>query len=131
MLSSGYYEAWYGQALRVRGLIRAEFERAFGEVDLIVGPTSPTPAFRLGERRDDPLAMYLSDVLTVPASLAGLPAASVPCGLARVDGSELPVGLQIVGPAEADAEVLRAARIYQEATDHHRRAPELFAEGVA
>jgi aspartyl-tRNA(Asn)/glutamyl-tRNA(Gln) amidotransferase subunit A len=123
VLSRGYHEAWYGRAQAVRAGIAAEFRAAFARVDLIAGPTSPTVAFPLGAR-DDPLAMYLSDVLTVPASLAGLPAASVPAGFARAGELELPVGLQLVGPAGADAEVLAAARLYQEATAHHlRRAP--------
>ncbi len=125
-LSSGYYDAWFDRAARVRRLLRAGFDRAFERVDLIALPTSPTPAFRLGERTADPVAMYLSDVLTVPASLAGLPAASVPAGL--VEG--LPVGLQLIGPALADARVLGAAQLYQRATDHHRRLPPC-AEGAA
>jgi len=123
VLSRGYYEAWYGRATRVRAALVQEFRTAFESVDLIVGPTTPTPAFRLGERSADPLSMYLSDVLTVPASLAGLPAVSIPAGHVEVDGSTLPVGLQIVGPHGADAEVLAAARGFQEGTDHHLRRP--------
>ncbi|MCZ6598556.1 MAG: Asp-tRNA(Asn)/Glu-tRNA(Gln) amidotransferase subunit GatA [Planctomycetota bacterium] len=135
VLSSGYYEAWYGRALKVRGLIAADFAKAFEDVDLIVGPTSPTPAFLLGERTGDPVAMYLSDVLTAPVSLAGLPAASVPCGFVEAEDAEtggvaLPVGLQIVGPRRADAEVLRAARVFQEATDHHLRTPGPAGPGI-
>ena len=128
VLSSGYYDAWYARAQRVRSLLVRDWTRAFEQVDLVLGPTSPTPAFRLGEKRDDPLSMYLSDVLTVPVSLAGLPAASVPCGFVRreTDGRpvELPIGLQIVGPPRADARVLRAARSYQALTSHHQRTPE-------
>ncbi len=127
VLSRGYAEAWYGKALAVREALRAEFRAAFERVDLVAGPTSPTPAFRLGERASDPLAMYLCDVLTVPASLAGLPAVSVPCGFAREDGRDLPVGLQLVGRERADADVLCAARVYQEATAHHLRTPALAA----
>jgi aspartyl-tRNA(Asn)/glutamyl-tRNA(Gln) amidotransferase subunit A len=120
-LSSGYYDAWYDRAARVRRLLRAGFDRAFEDVDVIALPTSPTTAFPLGERTEDPVAMYLSDVLTVPASLAGLPAASVPAGFA----AGLPVGLQLIGPALEDARVLGVAEAFQQATDHHRRAPAL------
>jgi aspartyl-tRNA(Asn)/glutamyl-tRNA(Gln) amidotransferase subunit A len=123
VLSSGYHEAWYVRALRVRRLIRREFDAAFERVDLIAGPTAPTPAFRLGEKRADPVAMYRCDALTVPSSLAGLPAVSVPCGLAREDGAELPVGLQLCGPPLGDERVLAAARVYEEATPHARAAP--------
>jgi len=125
VLSSGYHDAWYGQALKVRGLLADEFRAVFEEVDLLVGPTSPTPAFLLGEHEGDPLAMYQADILTVPASLAGLPAISLPCGMTATDVSpSLPVGLQLVGPASADADVLFAARCYQDATEHHVRLPE-------
>ncbi len=127
VLSHGYYEAWYRRALAVRAGLAAEFRAAFEAVDLIVAPTTPTPAFRLGEKDADPLAMYLSDVLTVPASLAGLPAVSVPAGWLREDASELAVGLQLIGPSGADAQVLAAARLYQERTPHHLRRPELAA----
>ncbi len=137
VLSSGYYDAWYRSALRSRGFLAREFDQAFERFDLLVGPTSPTIAFRLGERSQDPLAMYQSDVLTVPASLAGLPALSVPCGFARPNGSqpqdgpELPVGLQIVGPRGDDARVLRVGRIFQEHTAHHRALPPLLRGGEA
>ena len=131
VLSAGYYEAWYGRALKVRTLLRRDFERAFDAVDVVVGPTSPTAAFRLGERVDDPVAMYLSDVLTVPASLAGMPAVSVPCGFVDEAGARLPVGLQVVGPYRGDARVLRVARAYEAATDHARaRAPLAAAKGA-
>jgi len=123
VLSRGYYDAWYARATSVRGELAAEFRAAFEEVDLIAGPTTPDLAFRLGEKSADPLAMYLSDALTVPASLAGLPAASVPAGFALDDGRELPVGLQLIGPSGRDAEVLAAARLYQAATTHHLRRP--------
>jgi aspartyl-tRNA(Asn)/glutamyl-tRNA(Gln) amidotransferase subunit A len=127
VLSRGYAQAWYRQAERVRAALAAEFARAFQDVDLIAGPTSPTPAFPLGERTADPLAMYLCDALTVPASLAGLPALSVPCGFVRADGVELPVGLQLVGRHGADADVLCWGRRFQQATEHHRRVPPLAA----
>ena len=123
VLSRGYYDAWYARATSVRTELAAEFRAAFEEVDLIAGPTTPDLAFRLGEKSSDPLAMYLSDALTVPASLAGLPAASVPAGFALDDGRELPVGLQLIGPSGRDAEVLAAARLYQAATPHHLRRP--------
>jgi aspartyl-tRNA(Asn)/glutamyl-tRNA(Gln) amidotransferase subunit A len=106
-LSAGYYEAYYGQAQKVRTLIIRDYERAFGSFDAVVSPTSPTTAFRIGERADDPLAMYLSDVFTIPANLAGVPAISIPCGL---DERGLPVGLQIAAPALGETMVLRVAR---------------------
>jgi aspartyl-tRNA(Asn)/glutamyl-tRNA(Gln) amidotransferase subunit A len=110
----------------VRGLIARDFERAFEEVDLVAGPTSPTPAFRLGERAADPVAMYLADALTVPASLAGLPAISTPCGFSAGPPA-LPIGLQLVGPARADARVLRVARAFEAATQFARARPPLAA----
>jgi aspartyl-tRNA(Asn)/glutamyl-tRNA(Gln) amidotransferase subunit A len=104
-LSSGYYDAYYGQAQKVRTLITRDFEAAFGEVDVLVSPTAPTTAFRLGEKVDDPLAMYLNDLATIPANLAGIPGISVPSGLADEDG--LPAGVQILAPALADDRVYR------------------------
>ncbi|NLU74962.1 Asp-tRNA(Asn)/Glu-tRNA(Gln) amidotransferase subunit GatA [Streptomyces sp. HNM0575] len=104
-LSSGYYDAYYGSAQKVRTLITRDFERAFGEVDVLVSPTTPTTAFPIGERADDPMAMYLADLCTIPSNLAGNAAMSVPCGLAPEDG--LPVGLQIVAPAMADDRLYR------------------------
>jgi aspartyl-tRNA(Asn)/glutamyl-tRNA(Gln) amidotransferase subunit A len=106
-LSAGYYEAYYGQAQKVRTLIISDYHQAFERFDAIVSPTSPTTAFGIGERTDDPLAMYLSDVFTIPANLAGVPAISIPCGL---DERGLPVGLQIAAPALAETMVLRVAR---------------------
>jgi aspartyl-tRNA(Asn)/glutamyl-tRNA(Gln) amidotransferase subunit A len=105
-LSAGYYEAYYGQAQKVRTLVIRDFDQAFERFDLLVGPTSPTTAFRLGERTEDPLAMYLSDVFTIPSNLSGMPAISIPCGLGP-DG--LPVGLQLMGKLLDEATVLRAA----------------------
>jgi len=116
VLSAGYHDEWYGRALQVRSLIARDFERAFEEVDVVAGPTSPTPAFRLGERAADPLAMYLADALTVPASLAGLPAISTPCGFSE-SAPRLPIGLQLIGPARADARVLRVARAFEAASE--------------
>jgi aspartyl-tRNA(Asn)/glutamyl-tRNA(Gln) amidotransferase subunit A len=120
-LSAGYHEAYYGQAQKVRTLIRRDFERAFAGVDLVVGPTTPGVAFRHGEK-SDPLAMYLNDVFTVPANLAGLPGISVPCGFT---GAGLPVGLHLVGRAFEEATVLRAAYAYEQTTDWRARRPPL------
>jgi aspartyl-tRNA(Asn)/glutamyl-tRNA(Gln) amidotransferase subunit A len=111
-LSAGYYEAWYGKAQRVRALIRQDFESAFQRVDIILSPTSPTPAFPLGERLKDPLAMYLSDIFTVPASLAGIPAISIPAG--TVEG--LPFGMQLIANKFEEAKLLRAAYAFEQAT---------------
>ncbi len=106
-LSAGYYDAYYGQAQKVRTLVIRDYERAFESYDAVVSPTSPTTAFKIGERADDPLAMYLSDVFTIPANLAGVPAISIPCGL---DDRGLPVGLQVAAPALGESMVLRVAR---------------------
>ncbi len=108
-LSSGYYDAYYGRAMKVRTLVRGDYERVFGGVDLLMAPVSPTPPFRIGEKVDDPLAMYLSDIYTVTANLAGIPAISVPCGFTA---SGLPVGLQILGRHFEEATVLRLAEQY-------------------
>src|SRR5207244_7632882 len=107
VLSSGYYEAWYGTALKLRTQIVRDFEQAYKSVDVLVSPTSPTTAFALGEKTADPIQMYLNDVCTIPANLAGACGISIPCGVAAEDG--LPVGFQIMGPALAEATVLRAA----------------------
>jgi len=112
VLSEGYAEAYYGRAQRLRTLVRRDFERAFAAVDLVATPVSPTVAFALGSRRDDPLAMYLADAYTVPASLAGLPAISVPCGLGAESG--LPVGLQLVAPPFEEARLLRTAHVFEQ-----------------
>ena len=108
VLSAGYWEAYYGKAQKVRALIRREFEKVFEEVDIILTSTAPTVAFKIGEKKD-PLAMYLSDIYTVPASLAGLPAISIPCG----EVEKLPVGLQIIGPQFQDDLVLESAKLYE------------------
>lgn len=127
VLSSGYYDAWYGQALKVRRLLRRDFDRAFESCDLVLGPTSPTPAFALGEKTADPLTMYLNDILTAPASLAGLPAISVPGGFALEGGTRLPLGLQLIGPPLEDGRVLHVARAFESATNFHAERPPLFA----
>ncbi len=123
-LSSGYYDAYYLKALKVRTLIRRDFEAAFEKYDLLATPTSPTVAFRLGEKAGDPLAMYLSDLCTIPVNMAGLPALSLPCGFSQ----GLPVGLQLIGRPFAEATLLQAAYAFEQSTEYHRRRPEL---GVA
>jgi aspartyl-tRNA(Asn)/glutamyl-tRNA(Gln) amidotransferase subunit A len=119
VLSAGYYDAYYLKAQRVRRLISDDLQRCFADVDIIAGPTTPTPAFELGAKTSDPVQMYLNDIYTVSANLAGLPAISLPCGL--VNG--LPAGLQLIGPHMADAAVLNFAHVYQQATEWHRLAP--------
>jgi len=120
VLSHGYYDAYYLQAQKVRRLIAQDFARAFERCDLIVGPTSPSTAFELGAKTDDPVQMYLNDIFTVPAPLAGLPALSIPCGF---DAKGLPVGLQLTGKHFSEAKLLGAAHRYQQATDWHSRVP--------
>jgi aspartyl-tRNA(Asn)/glutamyl-tRNA(Gln) amidotransferase subunit A len=120
-LSAGYYDAYYGKAQRVRTLVRRDFQQAFEHVDVIVAPTTPTVAFKLGER-EDPLAMYLNDVFTIPVNLAGLPGISVPGGFTT---GGLPIGLQLIGRAFDEATLLRVAHAYQQATDWHTRRPPL------
>jgi len=117
VLSSGYYDAYYLRAQKARRVIAADFRRAFEKVDLVATPTSPTVAFVLGERTEDPLSMYLADVCTLPASLAGLPAASVPCGTAEPPegGPALPVGIQLIAPAWQEAHVFSASAAIERA----------------
>ncbi len=123
VLSAGYFDAYYLQAQKVRQLIAGDFHRAFAEVDLVAGPTTPTPAFRIGQKVDDPIQMYLNDIYTIGANLAGLPAMSIPCGF--VDG--LPVGLQLIAPHLMEGRLLKAAHRFQRETDWHRRVPERYA----
>lgn len=120
VLSSGYYDAYYLRAQKVRALIRRDFEQAFTKCDALLTPTSPTPAFAFGERTDDPLQMYLSDIFTVTANLAGMCGISVPCGL-TVSG--LPIGLQVLGNAFAEETILRVAHAYEQSTTWHQRRP--------
>ena len=119
VLSAGYYDAYYLKAQKVRQLISDDFRHAFEEVDVLIGPTSPTPAFALGAKVDDPITMYLNDIYTIGANLAGLPAISVPCGFVGA----LPVGMQIIGPVFSEARLLNAAHRYQLETDWHKRIP--------
>lgn len=123
VLSAGYYDAYYLKAQKVRQLISADFRNAFEEVDVIVGPTAPTPAFEIGEKMNDPITMYLNDIYTIGANLAGLPGISVPCGFA----AGLPVGLQLVGPHFAEDRILQVAHQYQLATEWHTACPEAYA----
>ena len=115
VLSSGYYDAYYLRAQKVRTLIRRDFEEAFQKVDGLISPTSPVPAFKIGERMADPLQMYLADIFTIAANLAGICGISIPCGDVEVDGKKLPVGLQIMAPAFEDARLLRIAQAYETA----------------
>ena len=119
-LSSGYYDAYYGKAQAVRTLICQDFHAAFNEVDLIVTPVTPTPAFRLGEKSEDPLQMYLSDIYTISINLAGLPAISVPCGFSKAG---LPIGMQLIGRAFEEETLLRAAHAYEQSTQWHVKKP--------
>jgi aspartyl-tRNA(Asn)/glutamyl-tRNA(Gln) amidotransferase subunit A len=121
VLSAGYYDAYYGQAQKVRTLVRRDFDQAFARVDLIVAPTTPGVAFKMGEKAD-PLQMYLNDIFTIPVNLAGLPGVSIPGGFTRAG---LPIGLQLIAPAFDEATLLRAAHAYQTVTDWHTRTPPL------
>jgi len=121
-LSSGYYEAYYKKAQQVRTLIKQDFEDAFKHVDLLVTPTTPTAAFKIGEKTADPLQMYLSDIFTISVNLAGLPAISVPCGFTS---DNLPIGLQCIGKHFDEETILRVAHAYEQSTDWHRRKPDL------
>lgn len=124
-LSSGYYDAFYLKAQKVRTLIRRDFSDAFAQVDAIVCPTSPTPAFKLGERTDDPLSMYLADIFTLAANMAGICGISIPCGFATSGEKQLPVGLQILGKALDEATILRVAHAYEQSTGWHRTKPKV------
>jgi aspartyl-tRNA(Asn)/glutamyl-tRNA(Gln) amidotransferase subunit A len=121
-LSAGYYDAYYGQAQRVRTLIKRDFEAAFERVDAIACPVTPTTAFPIGGHGDDPLSMYLEDVFTLPANLAGVPGLAFPVGF---DSDGLPIGMQLNGPPLSEPHLLRLADAYQRQTDWHRRAPRL------
>ena len=122
VLSSGYYDAYYLRALKVRTLIQKDFQDALGQVDLIASPTSPTPAFKIGEKSGDPLQMYLSDIYTISCNLAGLCGISVPCGFSS---GGLPIGLQLLGRPFSESDLLRVAHAYEQATDWHTKRPDL------
>jgi aspartyl-tRNA(Asn)/glutamyl-tRNA(Gln) amidotransferase subunit A len=119
-LSAGYYDAYYKKASQVRALIRRDFETAFGQCQVIATPVAPTPAFRLGEKVDDPLTMYLSDIFTISANLGGIPGISVPCGFST---GGLPIGLQLLGPVFGEADLFQVAHAFEQATEFHRRKP--------
>ena len=123
VLSSGYYDAYYLRAQKVRELIRQDFAKAFEKVDALISPTSPVPAFRLGERTGDPLQMYLADIFTIAANLAGICGISVPCGFAELDGHRLPIGLQLLGKPLDEARILQIAHAYEQSTDWHKARP--------
>jgi aspartyl-tRNA(Asn)/glutamyl-tRNA(Gln) amidotransferase subunit A len=120
VLSAGYYEAYYRKASQVRTLMRSDFEEAFRQVDVIIAPTAPTPAFRIGEKVEDPLQMYLSDIHTIPVNLAGIPAISIPCGFSH---ENLPIGLQIMGRQFDEGMLLRVAYTFEQNTDFHLKKP--------
>jgi len=123
VLSSGYYDAYYLRAQKVRTLIRQDFTAAFEKVDAIVCPTSPEPAFKIGDRSDDPLKMYLADIFTIAANLGGICGLSLPCGFAETDGVRLPVGLQLLGKPFDEVNLLRIAHAYEQSTDWHKAKP--------
>ena len=122
VLSAGYYDAYYRKASQVRTLIHRDFQKAFETCDLIITPVAPTPAFRLGEKASDPLQMYLTDIFTISANLAGTPGLSLPCGFS---GQGLPIGLQILGNHFEEEKILQAAYAFEQTTDHHLRRPSL------
>src|SRR5438128_3519919 len=122
VLSAGYYDAYYLKAQRVRALIKKDFEEAFQRVDAIITPTAPTTAFKIGEKTQDPLQMYLSDIYTISVNLAGLPAISLPCGF---DSEGLPIGMQIIGKHFDESTILAIAYAYEQFTDWHKRKPNL------
>jgi aspartyl-tRNA(Asn)/glutamyl-tRNA(Gln) amidotransferase subunit A len=122
VLSSGYYDAYYLRAQKVRTLIRQDFLNAFEQVDAILTPTSPTPAFKAGEKSDDPLQMYLSDIFTISCNLAGLCGISVPCGF-TAQQPRLPIGLQLLGRPFREEIILKLAHAYEQSTDWHREKP--------
>jgi aspartyl-tRNA(Asn)/glutamyl-tRNA(Gln) amidotransferase subunit A len=125
VLSSGYYDAYYLRAQKVRQLIRQDFAQAFEKIDALVSPTSPVPAFKLGERTADPLQMYLADIFTNAANLAGICGISLPCGFAQVDGHRLPIGLQLLGKALEEARILQIAHAYEQSTDWYKARPKI------
>ena len=127
VLSAGYYDAYYLKAQKCRALIAADFTRAFGEVDVVISPTAPTAAFALGAKTSDPIAMYLNDIYSIAANLAGLPGISIPCGFVQEGAAQLPVGLQLVGPHFGESRLLAVSHQYQLRTDWHKRVAPGYA----
>jgi len=122
VLSAGFYDAYYLKAGKVRSLLRRDFDALFEKVDLVIMPTTPKPAFKIGEMSGDPLQMYLSDIYTVPVNLAGLPGISIPCGFSP---EGLPIGMQLIGKMYDEETILRAAHAYEQSTEFHLKKPEL------
>jgi aspartyl-tRNA(Asn)/glutamyl-tRNA(Gln) amidotransferase subunit A len=122
VLSAGYYDAYYLKAQKVRALIKKDFDEAFKRCDVIVTPTAPTTAFKIGEKTADPLQMYLSDIFTISVNLAGIPGLSLPCGF---DDAGMPIGMQIIGRHFDEARMLKVAHAYESATEWHKKKPEL------
>jgi aspartyl-tRNA(Asn)/glutamyl-tRNA(Gln) amidotransferase subunit A len=129
VLSSGYYDAYYLRAQKVRELIRQDFAKVFEKVDALISPTSPVPAFKLGERTADPLQMYLADIFTIAANLAGICGISVPCGFAEANGHRLPIGLQLLGKPLDEGRILQIAHAYEQSTDWHKARPPIAHAG--
>ncbi len=124
VLSSGYYDAFYLRAQKVRTLIRDDFTAAFEKVDAIITtPTSPEPAFKIGDRSNDPLKMYLADIFTIAANLAGICGISIPCGFANIEGKQLPIGLQLLGKPFDETNLLKIAHAYEQSTEWHKARP--------
>jgi aspartyl-tRNA(Asn)/glutamyl-tRNA(Gln) amidotransferase subunit A len=121
-LSAGYYDAYYGKASQIRSLIISDFSSAFKRCDLIASPVAPTPAFKIGEKVDDPLTMYLTDIFTLSANLAGIPGMSIPCGFSK---NGLPIGLQLLGNHFNEAMLLKVAYNFEQATEFHKKKPDL------
>jgi aspartyl-tRNA(Asn)/glutamyl-tRNA(Gln) amidotransferase subunit A len=126
VLSAGYYDAFYLKAQQVRTLLRRDYEHAFASVDIVAMPTTPTPPFRLGEKTEDPLQMYLADIFTVSVNLVGLPGISIPCGFDRTGDAPLPLGLQLVGRMFDEATILRVADAYERATAWSNEVPSVL-----
>ena len=122
VLSSGYYDAYYKKALKARAIITREFNKAFEKCDIIIGPVSPTTAYKIGEKINDPVQMYMEDIFTVPVNIAGLPAMSIPCGF---DSKSLPIGLQLIGKRFDEPTIIRAAYTFEKNTDYHRARPKI------
>ena len=126
-LSSGFYDAYYLKAQQLRHLISDDFKKAYEKVDVIMAPATPETAFNIGEKTDDPISMYLSDIFTIAVNLAGIPAMSIPVGFVETDsGNSMPVGMQIIGDHFTEARLLNVAHSYQQQTDWHTRLPEEF-----